>query len=134
MCDASDWAAGVILGQRHDKHFHPIYYASKMLTPTQENYTSTEKELLAIVYIFDKFYHYLVISKVMMYTDLAALQYLLTRSDVKPWLIWWVLLLHELDLEIRDKRGFENDVVDYLPLWNMRRMNCVRRKKWMMHF
>ncbi|XP_021986441.1 uncharacterized protein LOC110882826 [Helianthus annuus] len=55
MCDASDYAVGAVLGQRKDKHFHPIYYASKTLNDAQENYTTTEKELLAVVFAFDKF-------------------------------------------------------------------------------
>ena len=55
MCDASDFAVGAVLGQRRDKHFQPIYYASKTLTAAQENYTTTEKELLAVVFAFDKF-------------------------------------------------------------------------------
>ena len=44
MCDASDFAVGAVLGQRKEKHFHPIYYASKTLNDAQENYTTTEKE------------------------------------------------------------------------------------------
>ncbi|XP_076907421.1 uncharacterized protein LOC143563856 [Bidens hawaiensis] len=63
MCDASDFAVGAVLGQRKDKHFHPIYYASKTLNDAQENYTTTEKELLAVVFAFDKFRSYLVLSK-----------------------------------------------------------------------
>lgn len=80
VCDASDQAVGVILGQRHDKHIHPIYYASKMLTPAQDNDTTIEKELLAIIYAFDKFCPYLVLSMIVMYTNHAILQYLLTKS------------------------------------------------------
>jgi hypothetical protein len=63
MCSTSDYAIGVVLGQRREKHFHQIYYASKMLDDAQENYTTTEKELLVVVYAFDKFYSYLVLSK-----------------------------------------------------------------------
>ncbi|GJS82300.1 reverse transcriptase domain-containing protein [Tanacetum coccineum] len=55
MCDASDFAIGAVLGQRHEKHFRPIHYASKTLIEAQTNYTTTEKELLAIVYAFEKF-------------------------------------------------------------------------------
>lgn len=84
-----------------------------MLTPAQENYTATEKELLAIVYAFDKFCSCLVLSKVVVYTDHAALRYLLTKSDAKPQLIWWVLLLQEFDMEIRDRKESENVVADH---------------------
>ena len=62
MCDASDFAVGAVLGQRKEKHFHPIYYASKTLNNAQENYATTEKELLAVVFAFDKFRSYLVLS------------------------------------------------------------------------
>jgi len=64
MCDASDYAVGAVLGQRKDKVFHVIYYASRVLNKAQKNYATTEKELLAIVFAFDKFRSYLVGSKV----------------------------------------------------------------------
>ncbi|XP_061349940.1 uncharacterized protein LOC133295159 [Gastrolobium bilobum] len=84
MCDASDYAVGVVLGQRKAKLLHVIYYASKILNDAQKNYATTEKELLAIVYAFDKFRSYLLGSKVIVYTDHAALKYLLTKQDAKP--------------------------------------------------
>ena len=80
----------------------------------QENYTTTEKELLAVVYAFDKFSPYLVLSKVVVYIDYAAFKYLLNKSYSKPQLIRWVLLLQVFDLKIRDKTGLENVVADHL--------------------
>ena len=74
MCDASDYALGVVLGQRKNKIFHSIYYASKTLNDAQLNYTTTEKELLAVVYVFDKFRPYLLGSKVVVHTDHSALK------------------------------------------------------------
>ncbi|GKE54303.1 reverse transcriptase domain-containing protein, partial [Tanacetum coccineum] len=59
MCDASNFAIGAVLGQRKMKHFQPIHYASKMMTETQIHYTTTEKEMLAVVYAFEKFWPYL---------------------------------------------------------------------------
>ncbi|GJU82556.1 reverse transcriptase domain-containing protein [Tanacetum coccineum] len=49
ICDASDYAVGAVLGQRIDKHFKPIHYPSKTMNEAQENYTMTEKELLAVI-------------------------------------------------------------------------------------
>ena len=60
MCDASDYAVGVVLGQRRGRMFHTIYYASKVLNDAQINYATTEKELLEIVYALEKFQSYLV--------------------------------------------------------------------------
>ncbi|XP_048231747.1 uncharacterized protein LOC125370420 [Ricinus communis] len=85
LCDSSDFAIGVVLGQRRDKKFRPIYYASKTLTDAQEHYTTTEKELLVVVFAFDKFRYYLVLSKTV-----------------------------EFDIEIKDKKGTENLAVDHL--------------------
>jgi hypothetical protein len=87
MCDASDYAIGTVLGQRREKHFHPIYYASKTLDDAQENYTTTEKELLAVVYAFDKFRSYLVLSKTTVYTNHAVVKYLFNKQAAKPRLI-----------------------------------------------
>ncbi|KAD4888104.1 hypothetical protein E3N88_20177 [Mikania micrantha] len=99
---------------RLDKHFHHIYYASKTIDAAQENYTTTEKELLAVVYAFDKFRSYLVLSKTVVYTDHAALRYLFAKKDAKPRLIRWILLLSEFDIEIKDKKGAENVAADHL--------------------
>ncbi|GKE57304.1 reverse transcriptase domain-containing protein [Tanacetum coccineum] len=104
MYDASDFAVGAILGKRKTKHFQPIHYASKTMTDAQAYYTTTEKELLAVVYAFEKFWPYLVLTKSIVYTDHSALKYLLTKKDVKPRLLRWVLLLQELNFTIRDKK------------------------------
>ena len=87
MCDASDYAVGAVLGQRKEKKLHVIYYASRTLDDAQCNYATTEKELLAIVFAFEKFRSYLVGSKVIVHTDHAALRYLLQKKDAKPRLL-----------------------------------------------
>ncbi|GJV87183.1 reverse transcriptase domain-containing protein [Tanacetum coccineum] len=114
MCDASDFVVGAVLGQRKTKHFQPIHYASKTLTNAQAHYTTTEKELLAVVYAFEKFRPYLVLSKTIVYTDHSALKYLLAKQDAKPRLLRWILLLQEFDVFIRDKKGAENLAADHL--------------------
>nr|GEW65474.1 reverse transcriptase domain-containing protein [Tanacetum cinerariifolium] len=63
MCDASNFAIGAVLGQRQDKHFRPIHYASKTMTEAESNYTTTKKEMLAVVYAFEKFRSYLIMNK-----------------------------------------------------------------------
>jgi hypothetical protein len=87
MCDASDYAVGAVLGQSKDKKHYAISYASKTLTGPQLNYATTEKELLAMVFAIEKFRSYLVGTKVIVYTDHAALKYLFTKKEAKPQLI-----------------------------------------------
>ncbi|GJV49149.1 reverse transcriptase domain-containing protein [Tanacetum coccineum] len=93
MCDASDYAIGAVLGQRIEKHFRPIHYASKTMTEAESNYTTTEKEMLAVVYAFEKFRSYLIMNKSVVYTDHSALKYLFNKKDAKARLLRWVLLL-----------------------------------------
>nr|GEY75469.1 reverse transcriptase domain-containing protein [Tanacetum cinerariifolium] len=114
MCDASDFAIGAVLEQRKMKHFQPIHYASKTMTKAQIHYTTTEREMLVVVYAFEKFRAYLVLSKSIVYMDHSAFKYLLSKQDAKPRLTRWVLLLQEFDIIIRDKKGTENLAADHL--------------------
>nr|GEW37153.1 reverse transcriptase domain-containing protein [Tanacetum cinerariifolium] len=106
---------GAVLGQRKTNHFQPIHYASKTMTDAQAHYTTTKKELLAVVYAFEKFRPYLVLSKSIVYTDHSALKYLFAKEDAKSRLLWWVLLLQEFDIIICDKKkGAKNLAADHL--------------------
>ena len=93
MCDASDYAMGVVLGQRIEKIFKAIYYASKTFNEAQENYTTTEKEMLAMVFACEKFKPYILGSHVIIHTNRVAIKYLMEKKEAKPRLIRWVLLL-----------------------------------------
>ena len=114
MCDASDRAFGAVLRQRAEGKSYVVYYASKTLNEAQRNYTTTEKELLEMVYALDKFHAYLIGSDIVLFKAHSALKYLLTKQNAKARLIRWVLLLQKFNLQIRDKKGVENVVVDHL--------------------
>ena len=84
MCDASDFAIGAVFGQKREKFFQVIYYVSRTLNDAQLNYATTEKELLAIVFAFDKFKIYLIGNKVVVHTDHSTIKYLMTEKDANP--------------------------------------------------
>ena len=114
MCDASDFAMGAVLGQRAEKIFKAIYYASKTFNEAQENYSTTEKEMLIMVFACEKSRPYILGSHVIIHTDHASIRYLMEKKDSKPRLIRWVLLLQEFDMEIKYKKGSDNVIVDHL--------------------
>ncbi|XP_073137056.1 uncharacterized protein [Henckelia pumila] len=114
MCDASDYAVGAVLGQKVGKASHVIYYASRILNDVQRNYSTTEKELLAVVFSSEKFCSYLLGAKVVVHSDHAPLRFLMAEKEEKPRLIIWILLLREFYVEIKYKRGTENRVADHL--------------------
>ena len=98
MCDASDYAMGGVLGKMIEKIFRAIYYAIKTFNEAQEIYSTTEKEMLAMVFACEKFRPYLLGSHVIVHIDHTTIKYLMTKKNAKPRLIKWVLLLLEFDL------------------------------------
>nr|GFB21475.1 retrovirus-related Pol polyprotein from transposon 17.6 [Tanacetum cinerariifolium] len=110
----SDFAIGAVLGQRHEKHFKPIHYASKTMNDVESNYTTTEKEMLAVVYAFEKFRSYLIMNKSIVHTDHSALKYLFAKKHAKARLLRWVLLLQEFDFKVFDTKRAENLAADHL--------------------
>ncbi|XP_070015683.1 uncharacterized protein [Nicotiana sylvestris] len=128
MCDANDLAVGAVLGQRRNKIFHSIYYASKTLNPAQMNYTVTEKELLAVLWAFDKFRSYLVGTKVIVYTDHSTIRCqrtgTITKKHEMP--LQNILVVELFDVWGIDFMGpfpYSNDhkyilvAVDYVSKW-----------------
>nr|GFB52011.1 reverse transcriptase domain-containing protein [Tanacetum cinerariifolium] len=105
---------GVVLGQRHEKHFKPIHYACKTMNDAKTNYTTIEKKMLAVVYAFEKFRSYLIMNKSIVHTDHSALKYLFAKKDAKARLLRWVLLLQEFDFKVLDTKGAENLAADHL--------------------
>ena len=111
ICDASDYVMGAVLGQRTEKIFQAIYYASKTFNEAHEKYSTIEKEMLTMVFACEKFKPYILGSHVMIHTDHAAIKYLMAKKDTKTRLI---ILLQEFDLEIKDKKGSDNVIADHL--------------------
>ncbi|GJT34089.1 reverse transcriptase domain-containing protein [Tanacetum coccineum] len=84
------------------------------MTEAETNYTTTEKEMLAVVYAFEKFRSYLIMNKSVVYTDHSALKYLFNKKDAKARLLRWILLLQEFDFSVIDTKGAENYAADHL--------------------
>ncbi|GJZ21137.1 reverse transcriptase domain-containing protein [Tanacetum coccineum] len=116
--DASDFAIGAVFGQRKMKHFQPIHYASKRMTEAQIQFTTTEKEMLAVVYAFEKFRSYLVLSKSLVYTDHRLLKNLMHKQTAKTEVAPVCSSpTQEFDITIdplKIKKGSENLAADHL--------------------
>nr|GFB57210.1 retrovirus-related Pol polyprotein from transposon 17.6 [Tanacetum cinerariifolium] len=102
-----------VLGQCQEKHFRPIHYDSKTMTEAESNYTIVEKEMLAVVYAFEKFQSYLIMNKSIVYMDHSTLKYLFAKKDSKARLLRWVLLLQE----------FTFKGIDFMDLFSSSRWN-----------
>nr|GEW48373.1 reverse transcriptase domain-containing protein [Tanacetum cinerariifolium] len=87
---------------------------SKTMNDAESNYTTTEKEMLAVVYAFEKFQSYLIMNKSIVHTDHSVLKYLFSKKDANARLLWWVLLLQEFDFKVLDTKGAENLAADHM--------------------
>nr|GEZ26362.1 DNA-directed DNA polymerase [Tanacetum cinerariifolium] len=118
---------GIEVDKRVEKHLRPIHYARKTMNQAETNYTTTEKEMLAVVYAFEKFRSYLIMNKSIVYTDHSALKYLFAKKDAKARLLRWIFLLQEFDFKVIDTKGAENYAADHLSHQIIRR--CVAGKE-----
>nr|GEV21630.1 reverse transcriptase domain-containing protein [Tanacetum cinerariifolium] len=129
MCYASDFSIGVVLGQRHENHFRPIHYASKTMTEAESHYTTTEKEMLAVVYALEKFQSYLIMNKSIVYMDYSALKYLFAKKYSKARLLRWVLIRQGFKFKVIDTKGAENLATDHLSRLENPHQNVLDPKK-----
>ena len=104
--DASSIALGIVLAQSGEGNIdHPIAFASRKLSTTEKNYTTTEREGIAMVYALQKFRNYLLGSHFKMFTDHSALKYLVNKHVLGGRICRWLLLFQEYDFEIIVKPG-----------------------------
>nr|GEW57583.1 reverse transcriptase domain-containing protein [Tanacetum cinerariifolium] len=100
-------------------------YGTKTMTEAESNYTTTEKEMLSVVYAFEKFQSYLILNKSIVYTDHSALKYLFAKKDSKARLLRWVLLLQEFTFKVIDTKGTENMAADHLSRLENQHQNVL---------
>lgn len=114
--DASGVAVGAVLAQPDAalKMDRPVHYASRLLNKAERNYSTTEREGLAIVYALHKFRHYLLGVHFVVITDHQALKYLLNKAQVAGRIWRWLLLFQEFDFEIMIRPGKDHVMADHL--------------------
>jgi hypothetical protein len=113
--DASSIALGVVLSQLGVGYiYHPLAFASRKISTTNINYTTTEREGLSMVYALQKFLHYLLEGHFKMFTDHSMLKYLVNKPVLGGRICRWLMLFQEYDFEIVVKRGRMNKGPDHL--------------------
>ena len=115
-CDASAVAVGSTLCQPSGKgnRDYPVAFASRQLNPAEKNYTTTERECLAMILSVKKFRHYLLMNKVVFFVDHMAIKYLVNKADLSGRIARWVLLLEEFDYTVQYKPGKKHLRADHL--------------------
>jgi hypothetical protein len=116
--DASDTTIGGVLGQKEDQQSYAIYFVSKNLSPTELNYTVTEKEFLVVVHAITKFHHYITGYEVFVHTDHSTIRFLLNKPITNGRVIRWLLLLQEFNITVLDRPGKDNVVADFISQIN----------------
>jgi hypothetical protein len=112
--DASNTAIGASLGQNENLMTYAIYFIRKNLTLAELNYTVTEKEMLAVVHVVNKFRHYIIGYEVFIHTDHSAIKYLMKKPITNGRITRWLLLMQEFKITILNRPGKENQVADFL--------------------
>ncbi|KAL3694202.1 hypothetical protein R1sor_007853 [Riccia sorocarpa] len=120
--DASGVAVGAVLAQPQDpKIYLPIYFASRTLNNSEKDYTTTEREALAMVYAVKKFKSYLQVNKFVFFVDHQALTYIVNKVHITGRIARWLLLLQEFDFTVVYKPGKINILADQLSRIEMGR-------------
>lgn len=116
FCDASSVAVGSALCQSMGEKgkYLPIAYASRQLNQAERNYSTTERECLAMVFSVKKFRHYLICNRVVFFVDHMAIKYLVNKAELSGRLARWVLLLEEFDYTVEYKPGRMHLQADHL--------------------
>ena len=113
--DASNFAIGAILAQPGEKNMDfPISYASRQLNSAEQNYTTTEREGLGMIYAVKKFRHYLLANKFVFFTDHQALLYLVNKPCNTGRIVRWFIILLEFDFTVVVKKGTTHQRADHL--------------------
>ena len=113
--DASDIVIGSALMQLEEPNWYmPVYYASRKLSTTERNYSTTEREALGMVYNINKFRHHLLGKKFTFHVDHSALLYLVSKRELTGKLARWTLLLHEFEFKILHRQGVQHAIANYL--------------------
>eukprot|EP00253_Pinus_taeda_P015861 PITA_15861 len=116
--NASQTVVEEVLGQQEEKKLYAVYYVSKNLTFVELNYMVMEKEFLVVIYVVNKFRHYITGYPTFVHTDHAAIKYLMKKPVTLGHITRWLLLVQEFDITIIDKLGKDNIVVDFLSILN----------------
>ncbi|GFV00440.1 retrovirus-related Pol polyprotein from transposon 17.6 [Trichonephila clavipes] len=110
--DASNYALGAVLLQGEGSDEHPIEYASRLLTPAERNYSTTEREALAVVWALKKFRGYIEGTEITVASDHQPLKWLLNLKSPTGRLARWALEIQSFNLKVQYIPGKANVVAN----------------------